>query len=180
MYSLSLSNNITGMPVTLYSLYHPIFWATPIISYIFSNLPYMPYILGKFIRLVGKTSLEDLRPPKGHYASRPDLFSMYAKMLYLNLPKFDFCTKGYFKTNKSSIEWKNLIVIDHQRKINLPNVVTKSLTFVVIPYICPISALYFHVVSPILSPIFWRGLAGRPDIISLEATWYVNIYIPIH
>ena len=47
---------------------------------------------------------------------------------------------------------KKEIVIDHHLEINLPNVVSSSLYFVVSPYIYPIPALCFHVVSSILQP----------------------------
>ena len=43
----------------------------------------------------------------------------------------------------------------------IPNAISESLYFVVVPYICHISALHFHCASPISSPMFQCDLAGR-------------------
>ena len=51
-----------------------------------------------------------------------------------------------------------------------------ALYFVVRPYICPISALYFHQASPIFTPIFRGVLTDRPAV----GYCYICVYICVN
>ena len=81
----SYAESVSGpvFPITPYVL-------TPPPPYIFPNLPYMPYILVNFIRLVGKTSMKltliilNLNLLGATRPLVPTSSSIYAKMPYLN------------------------------------------------------------------------------------------------